>query len=176
MKHILRLLSGALLAAALVPGAGTGIAAAQTPGTALPQFSVASPAGEPIASDALTAEGQWLLVYLDPVTAPNSRLVGLLKAWQTPQLIARVVLVVDGKPSDVKRWLAKELGDQPPPLAWFADVDGSAGRALKAIGTPMLLGVRAGNVEWTLTGILSRVESLESIVRTWVETAGGVRP
>ena len=118
----------------------------------------------------LSPSSKWLLVYLDPVTAPNRKLLGLLKEWQTPQLIARVVLVIDGKPADGRAWLEKELGDQPPPLAWFADADGSAAKALKAAGTPMLLGVRDGQVEWTLVGVLSRPKSLESIVRTWTET------
>jgi hypothetical protein len=156
--------------------AGAGRAAAQTPGTKLPAFSVVSPAGDSVAADALTTERQWLLVYLDPVTAPNGKLVGLLKTWQTPQLVARVVLVVEGKPADVRRWLAKELGADAPPFAWFADTDGSAARALNVVGTPTLFGVKGAGIEWTLAGVLSRVESLESIVRTWVEAAGGDRP
>lgn len=176
MTHILRFSSVLLLAGALAAVTVAGRAAAQAPGTRLPAFSVVSPTGETVAADALTAERQWLLVYLDPVTAPNSRLIGLLKTWQTPQLVARVVLVVEGQPVEVKKWLAKQLGADAPPFAWFADADGSAARALDVVGTPTLFGVKSGNVEWKLAGVLSRVESLESIVRTWVETAGGHRP
>jgi hypothetical protein len=171
MRHIPRVCLVLVLAVAVMLVAGPGRAAAQTPGSKLPGFSVLSPAGERAASGTLSTERQWLLVYLDPVTAPNARLVGLLKEWQTPQLLSRVVLVVEGNPTDVKKWLAKELGADAPPFAWFADADGSAAAALNVAGTPAFFGVKGGTIDWALTGVLSRVESLESIVRTWVEMA-----
>ena len=154
----------------LVAGLGAGVIARGLPAEPLPTFTVTSPAGDTVSSQQLSTSSQWLLVYLDPVTASNRKLLGLLKAWQTPQLIARVVLVIDGKPADGKAWLEKELGDQPPPLAWFADADGSAAKALAVSGTPTLFGVRDGQVEWKLAGVLNRPESLESIVRTWTDT------
>ena len=157
-------------------GLSVGVTARERPAEALPGFTVTTPSGDTVISQQLSTSSQWLLVYLDPVTAPNRKLLGLLKALQTPQLVARVVLVINGKPADANAWLARELGDQAPPLAWFADADGSAAKALKATGTPMLLCVREGQVEWTLVGVLSRPESLESIVRTWVETARNDRP
>lgn len=175
MRRYTRHLTLTLLAALLLAVASS--ARAQSPEGALPAFSVTAPGGEAVASEALAPASQWLLVYLDPSPTPCAELVRLLRKWQTPQLASRVVLVVRGTPGEVQAWLERELGERPAPFKWAADSGLEAWTALGLEGTPVLIGVREGRVEWRLMGVLSRVESLESIVRTWVEKApGGERP
>ncbi len=52
---------------------------------------------------------------------------------------------------------------------WYADSQMQAWQALQLHGTPVLVGVSKGQIAWTLAGVLSKPESLESVVRTWVE-------
>lgn len=163
-----------LRSAVLVLGIA-GLVAAGAPARAqqgqgpLPRFSVHTPDGHGVSSESLSAERQWLLVYLEPGTAPNNELVRLLAKCRTPRLAARTVLVVSGSAGEGRKWLEDLFGEQPVPVAWYADTDLEARRALELPGAPMMAGMRDGQVMWRLLGVLSRPESLESMVRTWVE-------
>lgn len=166
-----RVLSVWLVSGAMVVSAAG--AAAQDGRLPLPVFTVQAPDGVPVGSDALSALPQWLLVYVDPATAPNAGLMRMLQQCRSPQLVAKTVVVVAGSAAAGRRWLEQEFGEQPPPFVWFADPEREARTALELPGAPMMAGIRKGKVAWRLIGILSRPESLESIIRTWVEQGGG---
>lgn len=152
-------------------------AGAQSPQGALPAFTVTAPDGQAVASETLAPSSAWILVYLDPSPTPCAELVRLLQKWQTPQLLSRLVLVVRASPNDARTWLERTLGGDRVPFNWVADNRLEAWTALGLDGSPVLVGLKQGQVEWRLMGILSRVESLESIVRSWVEQLpGGGRP
>ena len=42
-------------------------------------------------------------------------------------------------------------------------------RALDLRGTPVLIGVERGEINWTIGGVLNDPGALESVVRKWVE-------
>jgi hypothetical protein len=120
-----------------------------------------------------------LFVYLEPGTAPNNELVRLLAKCRTPQFLARTVVVVAGRAREGQQWLEEAFGEQPLPFVWYSDPRLEVRAALELPGAPMMAGMREDRVAWRLLGVLSRPESLESIVRTWVEMAprpdGGAR-
>jgi hypothetical protein len=147
----------------------SGLAQAQTPsGRALPDFRVSTGEGRVVQSAALTTERQWLLLYVSPDSPPSEELVTALKAWQSPELIARTVIVVRGTAVDAKEWVRKTVAQELSAVRWYADMDLEAWKALELHGTPVLVGVHNGAIAWRLVGVLIKPGALESVVRTWV--------
>lgn len=156
-----------LLAAMLTPAAGS---AQEVKGRPLPDFAVTAADGRQLPAATLLSGGRWLLVYLSPESAPSGRLLRLMKDWQIPQLLARTAIVVRGDANEAQAYLGKRAPQEIlPSLAWYADPYRQAWDALELHGTPMLMGVQNAQIAWTVAGVLSRPESLESIVRTWIE-------
>jgi hypothetical protein len=150
--------------------AATGAAAAQDRRQPLPEFTVVAAAGGEVASGALTHETRYLLVYVVPGCKPCESLVHALGKWQSPDLIARTVLIVQGPAADAQTFLSQRLAPELAAMPWYADPERKAAVALGLTGAPVLVGVRDGRIEWTLGGVLNNPAALESVVRTWVES------
>jgi len=144
-------------------------AAASAQDRAVPEFIVRNSADQEVASSVMSAQPKWLLVYVSPDCRPCNTLLRALPKWQSAELMVRVVLVVSGKHADAKAWIEKSLPADMQSLTWYADPDRQAARALELTGAPVLMGVRNGNLEWQLGGVLSNPSALESVVRSWVE-------
>jgi hypothetical protein len=158
-----------VLLALLIPTASS--PGQELKGRPLPDFTVLAPDGRDVVATALSTEGHWLLVYLSPESAPSSRLLRLMRDWQIPQLLSRTAIVVRGDVPTAQAYLVKRAPEEIlPSLTWYADPQHQAWDALQLHGTPMLMGVANGQIMWTVAGVLSRPDSLESIVRTWMET------
>jgi hypothetical protein len=56
-------------------------------------------------------------------------------------------------------------------VRWYADEQAEAWQALRLGGTPMLVGIRDGRVEWTLSGTVSDPESLDGLLSSWLGDA-----
>ena len=136
---------------------------------AIPEFIVRNSADQEVASSVMSAQRNWLLVYVSPDCRPCNTLLRALPKWQSAELMVRVVLVVSGKHADAKAWIEKSLPADMQSLTWYVDPDRQAARALEVTGAPVLMGVRNGNLEWQLGGVLSNPSALESVVRSWVE-------
>ena len=50
----------------------------------------------------------------------------------------------------------------------FIDREGGGYRALRLTGMPELIGVREGQMMWSVAGVLNDAATVESVVRTWV--------
>jgi len=135
----------------------------------LPDFLVRGGADQEIASSVMSVQPKWLLVYLAPDCRPCNTLMRALPKWQSAELMVRVVLVVAGPTADARTWVEKNLPAEMQNLTWFADPDRAASKALKLTGAPVLIGVRNGQIEWQLGGVLNDPAALESVVRSWVE-------
>ena len=163
--------SGFVLAAAfsavmLAPAAGS--AQRYKP---LPAFIVLAPTGAPVASTDIDPQERWLLVYVNPECGPCASLLKSLARWSSPQLVARTVLVVGGPADKAGAWIEAQLRGDLSGTRYFLDPEGSASGALGVDAAPELVGVRAGQIGWRLTGVLNDPRALQSVVRTWVEGA-----
>jgi hypothetical protein len=74
-----------------------------------------------------------------------------------------------GGPADQAASFVAGRGDQFAAVRWFADPGEAAWRAMRFTGTPSLVGVRDGQIQWTIAGVLNDPKALESVVRSWVE-------
>jgi hypothetical protein len=122
-----------------------------------------------VTSSALSGEAQWVIVYVRPGAVATTRLLEALAAWQlAPEQLRRVVLIVEGPVDKASAYLAGKWTPESGTLTWFADTDGQAARALGLTGAPALKGVRAGEVAWSLEGVLNDPAAYEPTLRTWI--------
>ena len=157
---------GLMMIAAALTGASLAAAGQQR---ALPAFSVAAADGTVRASGSLSAEPKWVLLYVTPGCRSCDRLLQALKDWQSPQLIARTIVIVRGQAGPAAAYMGERLPPEAAGVAWFADPSNEAAQAMDLRGAPVLVGVDHGQVNWTISGVLNDPKSLESVVRTWVE-------
>jgi hypothetical protein len=135
----------------------------------LPVFEVFTPEGSAAESRQLSQEPQWLIIYTTADCASCDRLLDALEHWQSPQLLARTVVIVGGHPSVVGPYLQRRRDASAVAISFYSDAQGQAWQTLALTGIPVLLGVRAGQLEWSLSGVLNDPSALESVVRKWVE-------
>jgi hypothetical protein len=151
---------------ALVIGAGA-LAAAIEKGP-LPPFQVVGLDGTAVESAQAGPAGHWLLIYMTPASAASARLLGAMKQWESSDLDARTVVIIGAAVDKAARFAEQHAADYPA-IRWFADPDGSAWRALRLTGTPYILGIKDGQIVWSLAGVLNDPKALESVIRSWVE-------
>ena len=135
----------------------------------LPAFQVFTKDGRPVPSIELSGQERWLLIYAIPDCRPCDQLIRALKDWQTPQLVARTVLVIGAQTDMAQAYVQMSLRAEVSAISWYADAEGQAWQALGIQGTPLLIGIRRGRMEWAISGVLKDTGTLESAVRTWVE-------
>jgi hypothetical protein len=134
----------------------------------LPAFEVVAPDGAVVASAQLAPPGKWLLIYVTPTSLASARLLTSMKQWETPAMAARTVVVIGAPLATAQRFI-KERSAEFPSVRWVVDPQNVAWQALRLSGTPFLLGVKDGEIAWSLAGVLNDPKALESVIRTWVE-------
>lgn len=139
--------------------------AAQQP---LPTFQVASPDGATESIDALSIEPQWLIVYVTPNCPACNRLLDALATWQSPAANARTVVIVSGEPVAVRSYVTNRRAAVAT-SRMYSDEQMQLPRALGLAGGPAIVGIRGGQVEWVLKGVLNDPDALEPVIRAWVE-------
>jgi hypothetical protein len=156
--------AAALSVAAMMGAAAAAQAAEQRP---LPAFNVVSLEGVPVSSGQIGGAGQWLVVYVTPTSPASVRLLSAMKAWESPAMAQRVVVLV-GAPLDAAKAFVAARSQEFPGLRWYADPTNEAWRALRLTGTPYLLGIRDARIMWSLAGVLNDPAALESVIRSWL--------
>jgi hypothetical protein len=152
--------------ALLVAGAYVSVAAIEK--RAIPSFSLTRLDGTTVDSAQLTAETQYVLLYVRPDCRPCDRLLALVKSANSPQFTSRLVVVVNGDTTAGARYVGRQIPADAGPVTWYADTDGGGYRALRLTGMPALIGVKDGQMMWSIAGVLNDAETVESVVRTWV--------
>lgn len=151
----------------LLIAATVGVAGAER--RPLPAFTITSPSGAAVTSAALSGQERWVLLYVSPDCRSCDRLLASLKDWQSPQLTSRTVVIVREPATGAAAYIAERLPAEVAAIAWYADERSEAWQALNLKGTPVLIGVERGEIDWTISGVLNDPKALESVVRRWVE-------
>jgi hypothetical protein len=159
-------LACAAAAALFLSGAAQIVAATEK--RPLPPFTVTRPDGIAIDSRQLTAEPQYVLLYVRPDCRPCDRLLALVRSAKSPQFTSRVVVIVSGEADAAAAYVARQVPADAGPVTWYADPQGGGYRALRLTGMPELIGVREGQMMWSVAGVLNDAATVESVVRTWV--------
>lgn len=134
----------------------------------LPAFQVVTGEGAVVSSAQLTSEPQYLLVYVNAASSTSRKLLDALGDWATPKLAGRTVLVIGGTPQEAQRFIATGVPESLQGMTRYFDTGHSAWQALNLRGSPVLIGVRDGRTDWSLSGVLSDPAALKSVVLTWV--------
>lgn len=166
MKKSFRRMRATVVAACLAAGLYQPAAAIET--RPMPPFTVTRPDGAVVDSAHLTAETQYVLLYVKADCRPCDRLLALIRNANSPQFTSRVVVLVNGAPADGDRYIARLIPAEAGPVTWYADTDGGGYGALRLTGAPVLIGVKDGRVMWSVAGVLNDAATVESVVRTWV--------
>lgn len=156
------MLKTALLAALLL----LPLAAQRTP---LPALALGDPNGGSVNLDRLGFTGTWTLVYTQPQCKPCAQQLQLLKAASDAGFASRIVIVGGGMTARELQSLQRST----PHLRqarWYTDVPRGLPRGLRLRGAPVLLGVRANRLEWTLNGIPPKQDLLRNSVLSWMRT------
>jgi hypothetical protein len=157
----------AAAAALLLAGAGQMVAAASEK-RPLPPFTVMRSDGAAIDSRQVTSEPQYVLLYVKPDCRPCDRLLALVRNAKSPQFTNRVIVIVHGDAAPAAAHVARQSPSEALGLTWYADPEGAGYRALRLSGMPELIGVKDGQMMWSVAGVLNDAATVESIVRTWV--------
>ena len=169
MKQTLKLGSTFLLLLAVFAAAPqVGGTVANAP-TQLPDFALKALDGHAVRSRQLSTRGKWLLVYVEPGCRPCEEVFRVFNR-ETPLsgLSAKIAVVVGGRTPDEAKHIAEKY-PWLPAECWYADAQRLAPAALKRRGSPVVYGIKAGNVEWSVDGSLSDPDKLESVLLTWIE-------
>ena len=134
----------------------------------LPAFQVVTGEGAVVSSAQLTSESQYLLVYVNAASSTSRKLLAALGEWATPELARRTVVVIGGTPQEAQRFIDSGVPESLQGMTRYFDTGRSAWQALNLRGSPVLIGVREGKTEWSLSGVLSDPAALKSVVMTWV--------
>lgn len=133
----------------------------------LPEFTVKTLDGAEVGSAGLSAERQWLLVYVRPNCAPCEEVFKVIR--QSPArsyMVHRVVVLVGGATAEEAEALAARM-PWLPRSAWHLDESKQAAEALSVKGAPTAYGVREGKVRWDLKGATDDSRRLKSIIESW---------
>jgi hypothetical protein len=156
-----------LFALSSIALSGTPLRAGTPP---LPAFEVKAPDGSIASSADLGGPDRWLLVYLVPSSTGADRLLPVLREEWNDTLAAGLVFVVAGTTDEARAYL-KSKGEAAiaEGARWYADADGSAGRALERQGGLALFGIEHRAVDWKLDGVLEDAAALDAVIHAWLE-------
>ncbi|MCU1382352.1 MAG: hypothetical protein JWL71_1049 [Acidobacteria bacterium] len=165
IKSAIRIAQAAVMATLLVSSCQPVAAVERGP---LPAFTVTTLDGTPIDSTHMTPESQYVLLYVRPDCRPCDRLLALLRSVNAPHFTSRVIVIVNGDPRAAAAYVGRHIPASAGPVTWYADSDSNGFRALRLTGMPELIGVKDGEMMWSIAGVLNDAATVESVVRTWV--------
>jgi len=134
----------------------------------LPSFQVVAGSGTIVDSRSFSSADRLLFIYVTVDCPSCDRLIKALEGWSSPQLIARTVILVGAGRESAQSYIERTLPASVKDIRWYADPGGAAAGALQATSAPALAGVRAGQLEWAIAGVLNDPSMVESVVRAWV--------
>lgn len=134
----------------------------------LPNFQVNRPDGTAMTSAQIGQTGNWFLVYTK-ANCPNcDKFLLVLSQTGNASLFSHLVVVIDGATPDKLPQIAAKF----PVLSgtrWFTDSAQSCASALQIKALPVIFGIRASTVSWSIVGIPGGDRTkLKSILKGWI--------
>lgn len=137
--------------------------------TPLPSFSVTRSDGVAVASTDLYGARPYVLMYLAPSCRSCDSLLAMLNDSESPQLAKRVVIIVRAGASRAAKYIGEHVPPEVGEITWYADENDEAYRALQFTGTPELLGVRNGQLIWSIGGVMNDGSMVRPVLRNWTK-------
>jgi hypothetical protein len=157
-------ISGAIALLAFVSFGVPERAVAQTP---LPPIYVQTLEGTVVPGAQLAMpDAPWAVVFVTDQCTACDVLIEALSVEPADALLARIAIVVGGEAA-AARGYAERLRALAARRV-FLDPEGHAQRALMLTGQLSVAGIRSGQVEWTLTGVLTDGATLDTVLRNWL--------
>ena len=151
---VLSIVCGVLLSA--------GVAAQSRP---LPSFALTAADGSTVSSETLPQERPWLLVIAQqPCRACDGTLAVLNTIIKTDDA-ARVVIVLSGASALEMAGLSSRYANLG---TWYRDPVRAVLPALGVGGSPVVVGVRGGTVQWSRNVASTSPSELDSLITSWL--------
>jgi hypothetical protein len=123
--------------------------------------------GQAVESASLVRADQWVVVVVRARCESCMSLVRRLAADAPGRDAGRIVVVLSGmQAADVAAFRA--AAPALPPQAWHLDPTGASSAALGAQGVPLVVGVRGGQVAWSLSGAMYIDAQWPGVVVPWL--------
>ena len=100
--------------------------------------------------------------------APDQRIFGSREFVEG--LFTHAALVIGAEPFVAQAYVQKKLPVEVTAIPWYADAQGEAWKALGLKGTPVIIGICKGRMEWMIRALLKDPATLTPGIRTWVES------
>jgi hypothetical protein len=136
--------------------------------TATPDFQVIATDGVPVSSTKIIQPGNWILVYLKPNCASCDRFLRVLGQTGGPGFASHVIVIVGGATSGKVAQMSSAFPDLAS-ASWYADAPEAGIAALQINVMPVIFGVHASTLSWSIIGIPSGDSmKLKAILKSWI--------
>jgi hypothetical protein len=136
---------------------------------ALPSLALSDPAGAAVTEATLAQSVPWVLLVVD---ADKHLTTTVLPRFQKKDgdWAGKLVVVAAGSPAAFERMVAQNA--KLAGVRWTRDTSGRLLEQLDLSGTPVLLGIRAGNViAWQIASVPEAPEKAQALVANWIAKA-----
>ena len=140
----------------------------------LPPLSLVSLDGQAVQVSDISHQGNWLLLYVEPSCGSCASILSAMSAEEFPGMAAQVTVIVGG--ATVEQAAALASASELAGAKWVLNPDRSVRAALNIRQAPMTIGMRAGSIEWTLSGVLQRSSEMTSVLVSWLKQSPAPRP
>jgi hypothetical protein len=136
-------------------------------GRTLASFVLSSANGDPVASASLVRQGPWVLIVTPHGCRPCDASVTDIDAALATAQASRVAVIVSGA-SAAQLTAMRDRGVALSAAGWFSDEASAAMPALRARGTPLVIGLLGDRVMWTRNAAGMAAPEVQSLVTSWI--------
>jgi hypothetical protein len=133
----------------------------------LPAFTLTAGDGAAVASDRLVQPGTWALIYVAPQCAPCQTVLRAIDRADSQAPALKLVIVVAATSAE---GVLAEAARHPnlSGATWLADPSNAMLQQIGQTGAPIIFGMRARMIEWSLAGVLMDATDTTSILANWL--------
>lgn len=134
----------------------------------LQAFQVQNSVGAVVNSTDLALTGNWLLIYVTANSRPSELMLSQMKPDAYAPFADHIVIIVGGVSGPgLANWATKY--DGVAGAHWYADPQRDAFKKIGLHGSPVEIGLKDGDMEWTLSGMTTDTASFQSTLLDWLK-------